>query len=101
MHDVEDLGFANLFYYFTRAAERYQMGTVDVDAALLKAELVWPMQPHDYYWADHIDGTLEIYEVPGDHNLMFFPEYAPRLAEVLAPILDRYEPPDGRGAGGG
>jgi acyl transferase domain-containing protein/thioesterase domain-containing protein/acyl carrier protein len=90
--DVEDLGFVNLFYYFSAAADRYEMKTVDVDAAILKAEWVWPTQPHDYYWSNHINGHLDIVEVPGDHNAMFYPENAPRLAEVLEPLLDRHEP---------
>ena len=58
--------------------------TIDVDAALLKAEWVWPVQPHDYYWGRHINGQLDIAEVPGDHHAMFYPENAPRLAEVLS-----------------
>ena len=60
------------------------MSTIDVDAAVLKAEWVWPVQPHDYYWSRYIDGQLDIAEVPGDHNAMFYPENAPRLAEVLS-----------------
>jgi hypothetical protein len=68
------------------------MEPIEVDAVILKAEWVWPIQPHDYHWQRFIKGTLEIAEVPGDHNAMFYPENAPRLAEVLMPILDRYEP---------
>ena len=30
--------------------------TIDVDAAVLKAEWVWPVQPHDYYWGRYING---------------------------------------------
>ena len=89
IRDVEDLGFVNLFYYFSAAADRYEMHTIDVDAAVLKAEWVWPVQPHDYYWRRFIKGELEVAEVPGDHNAMFYPENAPRLAEVLQEILDR------------
>ena len=59
---------------------------------MLKAEWVWPIQPHDYYWGRYITGTLDIAEVPGDHNAMFYPENAPRLAEVLMPLLDANEP---------
>jgi hypothetical protein len=29
--------------------------------------------------------------VPGDHQAMFFPENAPRLADVLMPILERHD----------
>ena len=67
------------------------MSSIDVDAALLKAEWVWPSQPHDYYWKRHINGHIDIAEVPGDHFAMFFPENAPRLAEVLTELLDRFE----------
>ncbi len=70
------------------------MSTIDVDAAVLKAEWVWPIQPHDYYWTRYITGDFEVAEVPGDHNAMFFPENAPRLAEVLRPILDRVDADD-------
>jgi thioesterase domain-containing protein len=89
IRDVEDLGFVNLFLYFSAAAERYEMHTVDVDAAVLKAEWVWPTQPHDYYWGRYITGQLDITEVPGDHNAMFFPENAPQLAKALKSVLDR------------
>ena len=46
LRDVHDFGFVNLFYYFSAAADKYQMGApIKVDAALLKAEWVWPSQP--------------------------------------------------------
>ena len=92
MRDVESLGFVNLFFYFSAAADKYVMSTIDVNAAILKAEWVWPIQPHDYYWGQYITGRLDIAEVPGDHNAMFYPENAPRLAEVLMPLLDANEP---------
>ena len=86
--DVESLGFVNLFWYFSAATEKYDMSSIDVDAALLKAEWVWPSQPHDYYWKRHINGHIDIAEVPGDHFAMFFPENAPRLTEVLSAMLE-------------
>ena len=92
MRDVESLGFVNLFFYFSAAADKYVMSTIDVNAAILKVEWVWPIQPHDYYWGQYIRGRLDIAEVPGDHNAMFYPENAPRLAEVLMPLLDANEP---------
>ena len=91
LRDVEGLGFVNLFFYFSAAADRYEMSTIDVNAAVLKAEWVWPIQPHDYYWGKYIKGDLDIAEVPGDHNAMFYPENAPRLAEVLQQILDSHD----------
>lgn len=35
--------------------------------------------------------VIDIAEVPGEHNAMFYPENAPRLAEVLGAVLDRHE----------
>ena len=87
--DVEALGFVNLFYYFSAAADRYRMGRLAVDAALFKAEWVWPTQPDDYYWRRHLTGDLDIATVPGDHHAMFYPENAPRLAEVVSELLER------------
>ena len=53
------------------------MHPIHVDAGLLKAESVSPVQAHDYYWSNCIVETLDIAEVPGDHNAMFFPETPP------------------------
>ena len=93
LRDVEGLGFVNLFHYFTAAAERYEMGEpIDVNAAVLKAEWVWPLQPDDYYWTPYIKGRLDIAEVPGNHDTMVFPENATKLAAVLRPLLDANEP---------
>ena len=39
-----------------------QSGTISADAALLKAEWVWPEQPHDYYWGKYINGDIEVDE---------------------------------------
>jgi thioesterase domain-containing protein/acyl carrier protein len=89
LQQLDEGGFANLYWYFTATAERYEMTTLDVDAALLKADWVWPTQPEDYHWRRHLHGDLELAEVPGDHNTMFLPENAPRVAEALMEILDR------------
>ena len=50
---------------------------------------MWPSQPYDYHWARYIRGDLDIVEVPGDHNAMFYPENAPRLATALIDVLNR------------
>jgi thioesterase domain-containing protein len=89
LQQLDEGGFANLYWYFTATAERYQMTTLDVDAAVLKADWVWPTQPEDYNWRHHLRGDLELAEVPGDHNTMFLPENAPRVAEALMEILER------------
>jgi acyl transferase domain-containing protein/thioesterase domain-containing protein/acyl carrier protein len=91
--DTGSLGFVNLFYYFSAAAERYTTGRYAVDAILLKANKVWPAQSDDYDWGRHLDGELTIRRVPGDHHSMFYPENAPKLASVLRPLLAAYDDP--------
>ena len=49
---------------------------------VLKADLVWPIQPPDYYWTPYVAGRLDVRSVPGDHHSMFYPE--PRTALGLA-----------------
>ncbi len=85
----EDAGFVDLYYYFSAAAERYQMSRVEADMVLLKADSIWPVRPHDYHWSRYIRGEIAISGTPGDHWAMFFPEHAPRLAERLESLLDR------------
>lgn len=66
VRDVEELGFVNLYYYFSAAADRYKMKSINVDAAVLKAEWVWPVQPNEFFWDQYINRGLDIAEVPGD-----------------------------------
>lgn len=89
--DTDTHGYVNLFYYFSAAADRYDVGRYPVDVLLVKADHVWPSQPNDYHWGAHVDGELTVVTTPGDHHSMFFPENAPRLAAVIAPILDRHD----------
>ena len=89
--DVEALGFVNLFYYFSAAADRYQMSRSTSTPRCSRPSGCGRCQPHDYYWGRHINGHLDIAEVPGDHHAMFFPENAPRLAEVLSALLERHD----------
>jgi thioesterase domain-containing protein len=86
--DDDGAGFVNLYYYFTAAAERYQMSHLDVEAVLIKADQIWPVRPNDYHWSRYIRGGVAVTESPGDHWAMFFPEHAPRLAERLEALLD-------------
>jgi thioesterase domain-containing protein/acyl carrier protein len=88
--DVEQSGFVNLFYYFSAAAERYQMTQVEVNAAIIKADRIWPVRAYDYHWHRYIGGRLDIAETPGDHWAMFFPENVPYLAEVLTELLEQH-----------
>ena len=88
---TDDTGFVNLYHYFSATAERYQLARYDVDVTVLKADHVWPIHRDDYYWRDHVTGSLEWYSVPGDHHSMFYPEHAPDLAGVVLEVLRRVE----------
>ena len=90
---ADDTGFVNLFYYFSATADRYQLARYDVDVTVLKADHVWPIHRDDYYWRDHVSGSLDWYSVPGDHHSMFYPEHAPALADVVRDVLRRVEAP--------
>ncbi len=89
--DLDTQGFVNLFFYFSATAERHVTGVYDVDAAVLKADHVWPYQPDDYYWTNHITGNIALRHVPGDHHSMFYPQNAPRLADVMLELLDKID----------
>jgi thioesterase domain-containing protein len=84
-------GYVNLFYYFSATAERYQLTRYPVDVTVFKADVVWPVQPYDYYWTEFIDGSVEVRSVPGDHHSMFYPEYVPQLANELMNRLAEVE----------
>jgi len=88
----ENSGFVDLYYYFTAAAERYDMRRLDVDAVLVKADWIWPARAHDYRWSRYIAGRIDVTSAPGGHWAMFYPENAPRLAEALMPLLDGHSP---------
>jgi len=89
--DTDVHGYVNLFYYFTAAADRYEVTSYPVDVLLVKADHVWPSQPWDYHWDSHVEGELTVVTSPGDHHSMFFPENAPRLAAAISPILDLHD----------
>jgi thioesterase domain-containing protein len=86
--DVEDSGFVDLYYYFSAAADRYQMTSLDVDAVLVKADRIWPVHPHDYHWGRYITGQIDVITAPGDHWAMFYPENVPHLAQALMPLIE-------------
>jgi thioesterase domain-containing protein/acyl carrier protein len=88
---TDDTGFVNLYHYFSAAADRYQLVQYDVDVTVLKADHVWPVHRDDYYWREHVTGSLEWYSVPGDHHSMFYPEHAPALAVTVCDVLRRVE----------
>ena len=67
------------------------MTSYPVDVLLVKADHVWPSQPWDYHWSQHVDGELTVVTTPGNHHSMFFPENAPQLGAAISPILDRYD----------
>ncbi|HEX7096492.1 MAG TPA: thioesterase domain-containing protein, partial [Acidimicrobiales bacterium] len=90
--DLEQLGIVDLFDEFTARAERYKMRPhYNVDALLIKAADVWPMQPYDYLLSKYVR-RLDIRTTPFGHRAMFTPEYAPQLAAIVAPALDAHEP---------
>jgi acyl transferase domain-containing protein/thioesterase domain-containing protein len=90
--DVSEFGIVDLEEHFGKVVHDYPLGRYDVDAALLKADEVWPIFPPDYYWSKHITGKIDIVPVPGNHHTMFAPEHAPVLAEKLTRLLDEHEP---------
>ncbi len=90
--DVSEFGIVDLEEHFATVVHRYPLDRYDVDAALLKADEVWPIFPPDYYWSKHITGSIDLVSVPGNHHTMFAPENAPILAGKLAKLLDDHEP---------
>ena len=88
---VDQLGYVNPYFYVSAALSEYQTGEYQVDATVLTADLVWPALPPDYYWTPHIKGQLEFRTVPGDHNTMFYPEFAPTLGRVVSEVLRRHD----------
>ena len=90
--DVDAQGFVNLFFYFSATADQYEMADFDVDVTVLKADLVWPIQPDDYHWGRYVHGHLDWRAVPGDHQSMFYPENATALAAVVRDVLDVVAP---------
>lgn len=90
--DFEVLGIVDLFDEFTARAERYKVRPYyDVDAMLIKAADVWPMQPYDYLLTKHVR-SLDIRTTSMGHRAMFTPDYVPQLVELVAPALDAHEP---------
>ncbi len=88
--DVEDR-IVDLSDHFARISVEYAMPTFDVDAVLIKADLMWPYQPHDYHWSPYVGGTLTTITAPGDHETMFAYPNVETVWERLGPILDRHD----------
>jgi thioesterase domain-containing protein len=87
----EEHGFIDLFDHFAEISLHYEMPVYDVDVILLKADYVWPYQPHDYYWQRHISRKMVIVPVPGDHHTMVIQPSVTKLWERLKPLLDRFD----------
>ena len=82
----------NLFYYFSAAADRYKMTSHRRGRRRAQGRAgSGRCSPTTTTGAGTSTGDLDIAEVPGDHHAMFYPENAPRLAEVLMEMLDRHE----------
>ena len=77
----------DLFDHFSTAALEYRLARYRVDATVIKADDVWPMQPHDYYWSQVIDGSLTVRTSPGNHLSMFSDELVPELAAAIDEAL--------------
>jgi thioesterase domain-containing protein len=93
--DVSEFGFVDLEEYFATVVQRYQMPQYQADVVLMKADEVWPIHPHDYYWSRYLTGHLDVVTVPGNHNTMFATDNAIVLAEKLVGILDAHDAHDG------
>ncbi len=91
--DVTEFGFVDLEDHFATVVQRYVMPRYDTDAVLMKADEVWPIHPHDYYWKRYVTGRIDVVTVPGNHNTMFATDNAMVLAEKLVGILDAYDGP--------
>lgn len=87
LEEREQEGFVDLFDHFAQISLSYDMPKYDFDVILMKADLVWPYQPWDYHWKQHIAGELTVLEVPGDHHTMFIKPYVTALWDRLAPLL--------------
>jgi acyl transferase domain-containing protein/aryl carrier-like protein len=91
--DVEEFGIVDLFDDFTAVAERYKMRDhYDVDALLVKAGDVWPMQPYDYHLTRYVR-SLDVAVTPHEHRAMFTPECVKDIVDLVVPALDAHEPP--------
>jgi acyl transferase domain-containing protein/thioesterase domain-containing protein len=89
--DMLSHGFHDLYDQFGEMVERYEVGTYDVDAILIKAQLRWPLMSADYGWRDHITGTLKVIVAPGDHESMFHGAQVQTMVAELAPLLADYD----------
>ncbi len=84
-------GYVDLYDHFSEVADRYTAGNYDVNVTLFKANQIAPILPFDYYWTPHVAGRLELRFVHGDHHSMFYPEFLPRLAEIVRARLFEIE----------
>jgi acyl transferase domain-containing protein/thioesterase domain-containing protein/acyl carrier protein len=92
-------GFHDLYDHFDRVVEGYEVGTYEVDAILIKAQLRWPLMPADYGWRDRIRGHLDVRIAPGDHESMFHGANVEELVAELIPLLDERTGEDDSSAG--
>jgi acyl transferase domain-containing protein/acyl carrier protein len=89
--DVEELGIVDLFDDFTARAERYKMRDhYGVDALLIKAADVWPMQPYDYHLTPYVN-HLDVRATRHEHRAMFTPDCVHDLVDIVTRELDARE----------
>lgn len=87
----DDLGgdsVVDLSDHFAEVSLDYDLGVYDVDVILVKADNMWPYQPHDYHWTKHLGRSLSMITAPGTHESMFQEPNVETLWERLAPQLD-------------
>lgn len=73
-------GYVDLYEHNSEIFSRYRPSEYDVDVTVFKAHAVAAMHRWDYYWSDHVRGSLTFEIVDGDHHTMFYPDYIPDLA---------------------
>ncbi len=84
-------GYVDLYDHFSAVAARYRTKVYDVDVTVFKADQIAPIQPWDYYWREHVRGSLTLRFVRGDHHTMFYPEFIPHLAAQVRQRLAEVE----------
>ncbi len=73
----------------------HQVEPLAIDACLFKAQELWPQfatcDLKDNGWKTYVNGTLQTYLVPGNHETMLFSSNAESLATLLQTILIQQE----------
>ncbi|MFF2376610.1 amino acid adenylation domain-containing protein [Streptomyces xiamenensis] len=90
---AQDADRAQILRYFEAylangiALQTYLPGPSTVDLLLLRAVDEGPQYGPDLGWGELIKGSLEIVDVPGDHNSVMYPPHAAVAAQAIAPRM--------------